>query len=34
MLKVTDAAKEKFVEFLNDEGKHDAYIRIYVSGVG
>jgi Fe-S cluster assembly iron-binding protein IscA len=34
MLNVTNAAKEKFTEFLADEGKKDAYIRIYVSGVG
>lgn len=34
MLKVTDAAKEKFIEFLAEEGKKDGYVRIYVSGVG
>lgn len=34
MLKVTDAAKEKFIKFLADEGKKDGYVRIYVSGVG
>jgi Fe-S cluster assembly iron-binding protein IscA len=34
MLKVTDAAKEKFVEFLAEEEKKDAYVRISVSGVG
>jgi len=34
MLTVTDAAREKFMKFLADEGKKDAYVRIYVSGVG
>jgi Fe-S cluster assembly iron-binding protein IscA len=34
MLQVTDTAKEKFVEFINEEKKEDAYVRIYVSGVG
>jgi Fe-S cluster assembly iron-binding protein IscA len=34
MFTVTDKAKEKFVEFLNEEGKKDAYVRIYISGVG
>ncbi len=34
MLTVTDAAKAKFVEFLNEEDKKEGYIRIYVSGVG
>ncbi len=34
MLTVTTAAKEKFKEFLAEEDKMDAYIRIYVSGVG
>ncbi len=34
MLTVTNTAKEKFKEFLAEEGKQDAYVRIYVSGVG
>jgi Fe-S cluster assembly iron-binding protein IscA len=34
MLNVTEAAREKFKEFLADEEKKDAYVRIYVSGVG
>ncbi len=34
MLKITDAAKDQFVKFLNEENKKEAYIRIYVSGVG
>ncbi len=34
MLTVTTAAREKFKEFLAEEGKNDAYVRIYVSGVG
>lgn len=34
MLSITEAAQVKFKEFLMEEGKNDAYIRIYVSGVG
>ncbi len=34
MLKVSTTAKEKFKEYLSQEGKPDSYIRIYVSGVG
>jgi Fe-S cluster assembly iron-binding protein IscA len=34
MLKITDAAKDQFIKFLNEENKQEAYIRIYVSGVG
>ena len=34
MLSISEAAKEKFKEFLVEEGKSDSYIRIYVSGVG
>lgn len=34
MLTVSDTAKAKFIEFLNEEDKKEAYIRIYVSGVG
>ncbi len=34
MLQVTEAAKEKFKEFMAEEEKKEAYIRIYVSGVG
>jgi len=34
VLSISEAAQEKFKEFLTEEGKSDAYIRIYVSGVG
>ncbi len=34
MLTVTNAAKEKFKEYLAEEEKTNAHIRIYVSGVG
>ncbi len=34
MVSLTDAAKNKFKEYLTEEGKPEAYIRIYVSGVG
>jgi iron-sulfur cluster assembly accessory protein len=34
MIYVSDSAKEKFVEFMSTEEKKDAYVRIYVSGVG
>ena len=34
MVTVTTTAKEKFKEYLSQEGKPDSYIRIYVSGVG
>jgi len=34
MIAVSEKAKEKFVEFLNSEEKNNAYVRIYVSGVG
>lgn len=34
MVTITAAAKDKFKAFLAEEGKQDAYIRIYVSGVG
>lgn len=34
MLELTDAAREKFIEFLEQEEKNNAYIRIYLSGVG
>lgn len=34
MFKVTDSARDKFKEILSQEGKEDAYVRIYVSGVG
>ena len=34
MLQVSETAKEKFVQFLNEEEKSDAYVRIYLSGMG
>ncbi len=34
MLKLSDSAKEKFLEFLAEEKKENAHVRIYVSGVG
>lgn len=34
MFKVTDTARDKFKEILSQEGKVEAYVRIYVSGVG
>jgi len=34
LLQVSETAREKFVEFLNEEKKDNAHIRIYVSGVG
>ncbi len=34
MFKLTEAARDKFLESLAEEGKKDAYVRIYVSGVG
>lgn len=34
MFKVTDSARDKFKEILAQEGKEDAYVRIYVGGVG
>lgn len=34
MIAVSEKALEKFVEFLNSENKADAYVRVYVSGVG
>lgn len=34
MIKVTAAAKEKFLEYMTAEEKKDAYVRIYISGVG
>jgi Fe-S cluster assembly iron-binding protein IscA len=34
MIVVSDKAKEKFLEFLSSEEKKDAFVRIYVSGVG
>jgi len=34
VLKLSDTAKEKFIEFLAEEKKENAHVRIYVSGVG
>jgi len=34
MFKVSDTARDKFKEILAQEGKEDAYVRIYISGVG
>jgi Fe-S cluster assembly iron-binding protein IscA len=34
VIKLSDTAKEKFVEFLAEEKKENAHVRIYVSGVG
>ncbi len=34
MLQVSETAKTKFQEFLAEEQKDNAHIRIYVSGMG
>ncbi len=34
MIAVSEKAKEKFAEYLSGEEKENAYVRIYVSGVG
>jgi Fe-S cluster assembly iron-binding protein IscA len=34
MIAVSEKAREKFKEYLSSEEKEDAYVRIYVSGVG
>jgi len=34
VLKISDTAKDKFMEFLAEEKKENAHVRIYVSGVG
>ena len=34
MLKVTETAKTKIKEVMESENKSDAYIRIYLSGMG
>jgi Fe-S cluster assembly iron-binding protein IscA len=34
MLTVTDAAREKFTDILAAQDKENAYIRLYISGVG
>jgi len=34
MLILSETARDKFKEYLSEEKKDNAYIRIYVSGVG
>ncbi len=34
MFEVTETARDKFKEIIDQEGKADGYIRIFVSGVG
>lgn len=34
MTQVTESAREKFREIMEKEEKSEAYVRIYVSGVG
>lgn len=34
MLNITEQAREKFIEYMTAEEKNNAYVRVYVSGVG
>ncbi len=34
MIAISEKAKEKFIELLNNDEKKGAFVRIYVSGVG
>lgn len=34
MFQVTNPARDKFKEILAGQGREEAYIRLYVSGVG